>query len=70
MAKVGDLVRVVHGDEPYFYPGTLARVKEIDADGDVRGDFRDLGNAEGTFDPDCDGTWCVGRGGEFVVVPS
>lgn len=68
MAKVGDLVRAVDDCGVFYRDGALARLTHFDADGHAWGDFRDLGNADGSFDPDCDGTWCLGTARGYKLV--
>lgn len=67
MVKVGDRVRVTKGAFSFFTVGTEAVVVEIDKDGDAWGDFNQRCNASGTYDPDCDGIWCLERDGFDVI---
>jgi hypothetical protein len=56
MARIGDMVRIVEGESPYYKVGARARVTKIDSDGCWM-QFRDMGNEAGSFDDGVDGEW-------------
>lgn len=71
-AQPGDVVRVADGQPPYFEAGTRARLLLRDAPELWLADFRELGNADGTFQDKGhhgDGRWYLaGVGCDCFVV--
>lgn len=70
MANIGDTIVVGDNSGGSFYKaGARGKVVQIDHDGDVWADFRNMGNPFGSFDESCDGTWCLSAD-RYTVVES
>ena len=60
--KVGAVVVITKESRSEFYKqGLKARLVEEDKDGDWWANFRGQGNAEGSWNDEDDGIWCIGR---------
>ena len=60
--KVGAVVVITEESPGEFYKqGLKALLVGKDKDGDWWANFRGQGNAEGSWDDEGDGIWCIGR---------
>ena len=60
--KVGAVVVITEYSPSRFYKqGLKALLVEEDKDGDWWANFRGQGNAEGSWNDEDDGIWCIGR---------